>query len=356
MVWESLIDGQYEVFLHKKGAGTTTQLTGSDYGNTGVLLSGFNIAWLGGREDNPFTEVFLYSILSKTTTQLTDSATTRNNHGLDISGNEIVWCSFDLIPRQTFIFHYDRTAMTITELPALLISEESVIDVPSGLGEFFKSTRIDAYTQSVILHKMLDINVKITIGAQDEESFSLLSESLGLIFGTLRQIVGSSIQSTTPGLRWEVTLPLRATLPATPNGVQVADSVVDKVWVGDLSLEKVRFEGFSQIEYTLGKLQPDPVASGITLHPDAHVWDDFPVRIIAPVIGKVGQAIHLQIDRRRPQSRVYIDNPDVAYIDPESLILRPKRVGEVTIYVVGASYVTGMAGGIHASHTLRIVY
>jgi len=176
------------------------------------------------------------------------------------------------------------------------------------------------------------------------------------MFGPLRTIVGSSIRSP-HAQEWDVTLPNRMTLPVAA-GANIGDDPVDQIWTGNVSLEDVRFEGFTTFQYSLGKHHPDPFDNrSIGFSPDvADLNGVFPVRIIAPTTMRLGESARIVIQKQRPNSRVFLDRPDRAGIQLETMTLRPKRLGDVTIYVVDQSYVSGEASKIHAQHTITIRY
>jgi hypothetical protein len=241
-------------------------------------------------------------------------------------------------------------------LPTILIMETSVVYESSGLGEYYRTYAIDENTYVVTLHMILKVTVDLILGAQDQETHGLLTGALTLMFGPLRNIVGSSISSPHAGQEWEVTLPHRMTLP-TAAGTNIGDDPVDQVWTGNVSLEDVRFEGFTTFQYMLGAHHPNPFdPRSIGFDPDPTLT--YPTVIEAPSRMRLRESARVVIRRRRPDSKVFLDRPDLAGIDLKTMTLRPKRLGDVTIYVVDQGYVSGDSDDslIHASHTIRILY
>ena len=106
VVWQTGIDGHFEVSLYDGSTGDITQLPGSPYGNSVPRISGNNVVWLGGRYNNPYTEVYFYDGASGDVSQLTESPTLRDNRYPEICGKDVVWQSQDLSPWTSWVFIY----------------------------------------------------------------------------------------------------------------------------------------------------------------------------------------------------------------------------------------------------------
>lgn len=244
-------------------------------------------------------------------------------------------------------------------LPTILIAESAIVYEPSGLGDWFRSQQLSdgKLTVSVDLHLTLTIN--IIVGAHDEETHSILVGALTLMFGPLRRLAGGDFfRCPTPGTNYEVKMPINF-VPPIPEPLTLGDDPTDRAWIGTFTMDNVRYEGVSILEYEIGKHMPDPFAGLMSWWPDVYdLSARFPVRIVAPNRVRLGQSVRVFIERRRPNSRVFLDKPALASINLSTMTLRPKRLGAVTIYVVDEKFTSTESNPelIHAKHVVNIVY
>jgi len=239
-------------------------------------------------------------------------------------------------------------------LPTILIVETAVEYIPSGLGEWADSHRIDAHTFTVTLHLMLKVTIDLVIGAQDSDTHALLANSLCLIFGPMRNIVGSALLPSHPSQRWEVLLPIKPIIPPSA-GVNIGEDAANQIWTGNVTLEEVKFEGFSTMEYDVGLHQPNCFPAGS--------WDGYPDAdasstpvINIPTTMRLGDAVRMTVIGKPVGSKLFIDRPDIATFSSETLIVRPRRVGSFTIYLVAAGYTPGDSSKILATAAVTVPY
>jgi len=240
------------------------------------------------------------------------------------------------------------------KLPCLLILTRGERYQPAGLGTWTRNKRTEDGQQLLNIELIVILSVELTIGAQDEETYQLLSNALTIIFGPLRRIAnGDTLKSPTPGDNWSVTLPAQLA-PGEGTGTAIGDDPTDQVWTGSFLLDDVRCEISDWVRWRLGAWEPDPLREPVTGAPDVtNLSESLPVIIQAPERIRLGVRTPFRIFRARPGCRIIVEDPKILAVDVTAMTIVPKRLGTTTIKIMDEQSIPSRPI-VLASHTITI--
>lgn len=215
-------------------------------------------------------------------------------------------------------------------LPAVLVIDSGIKDIPHSIGGKVTKASWDAKTWKGVITIQKEVDIGIVVGTRDMDSTDELSDLILLMFNEL--MVSSNghyiTGNLTNGEDWVVTLPNSPVDGGGSTEEAVHGDPTDRIYYVEIGSFPVMFEDKITYEKDSGL---EIVLNNDSLNNHNLRKSLLPEIIISEQIS-VNQQHSVTIKRYNPTMRVYVSNANIATISPEGL-LTPRRVGSVDVLV-----------------------
>jgi hypothetical protein len=229
------------------------------------------------------------------------------------------------------------------KMPCILIVDGGATYTSSGLGDYDRSEAIGPGEYLIRTCLLLKVPLEIIIATLDQESTDELVSVMSLIFGAARRLGnGNTLHSADPTDSWEVRLPLNLSFSGV-NQQNITEDTKDSIWTSNMSLE-VDFEDVMTFTYSLDALGDkylsiSPGNAGSINGPiTGYVDDPDLLQTLSPYINgpstiRLNAPTTLHAGRLNKLMEFRINKPEIAIIDPDTLVITPKRLGTFTVSI-----------------------